>query len=488
MSKEKTGQPAVSQLDMRAHISHFGGALGYAKWCRKNSLKFLAGKTPEEIAAEQKLWAQENTRRSTQYVRSPEKLIEDICFGRISWRGVESLDWRRLARAVALTPSDTPSRESLLELLLKIRKVSPRFLVESAVFGVREFPCAVAICSLHERRNQWLRKPEDWVPPPDIWEARVFSPADKWRRELGSLIRHLMVDHPVPLFMDQAWLRTGKNAESFRELYLHVGSGKDIGSARLPVQLTPAMADHIMLVPGDCMIESALLWGQIHGLGGDRGLAEAVIGSRSGMILSHNDFWLSVYSFLIVHPDFDRRKIGSLMDFLWARKFARRRGYDNEGRRIIIPPPQPDLAMTDLSPEVLSLQIDAWLRETGPKWDYFSPAQPKSGFSGLEIQQGTSTWRIVELLSPAELRDEALRMNHQLIFAPDIRAKRQSYSFWSLRRETPFGTQRRQTIMVSQRGEILVALGRGGYPPKASDFSILQIWSERAGLDIEPLY
>lgn len=64
------------------------------------------------------------------------------------------------------------------------------------------------------------------------------------------------------------------------------------------------MASYMLLAPGDYMIESALAWGQIRGLGGDRDLAEAIVGSR------------------------DRRKTRPLLEFLWSQKFARTKGYN----------------------------------------------------------------------------------------------------------------------------------------------------------------
>lgn len=44
---------------------------------------------------------------------SPEKLLEDICFGRVASGDLERPEWLRLARAVQGTPDDGPSRESL---------------------------------------------------------------------------------------------------------------------------------------------------------------------------------------------------------------------------------------------------------------------------------------------------------------------------------------------------------------------------------------
>jgi hypothetical protein len=487
MVRKKSARLALLSPNMRAHISQIGGALDYARWCRNNSLPFLADKSPQEIEAEHSLWAEQQSRRSARPYRSPEKLLEDICLGRGYSGDPRNTDWPKVVRVIEATPDDRESRESLLEFLLKVRKASPRLMVENAVFGPRQFPCIRALCQLNERRHQWLRKLDDWQAPDNKWEFRFIWPDAKWRQDLASLIRHLLVDHPVPLFMDQAWLRTGKSAELFQEWHLHLGSGKDIGSIRLPIPLTPAMAKEMMQAPGDCMIESALLWGQIRGLGGGRELAEAIVGSRTGMVLSHNGFWVSVFRFLIDHPDFDQSKIRLLLHFLWTQKFARTKGYDRDGRRLISPPPQPDLVMEGLTADWLSAQIDAQNREVDAKWPHIPSLWPRSAFQGLEIREGASVWKVVELLSHAEVREEARQLKNGGVLSSAIRARKRSFSLWSLRRETQFGTQRRATITVSHDGKILSASGKRGYIPAWSDFSILRSWAEHAGLDIEPL-
>lgn len=212
-----------------------------------------------------------------------------------------------------------------------------------------------------------------------------------------------------------------------------------------------------------------------------------IVGSRTGMVLSHNDFWVSVFRFLIDHPEFDQAKIPLLLRFLWTQKFARTKGYDRDGRRLITPPPRPDLVMDNQTADWFSAHIDARNRELEAKWPHIPSTWPRSAFQGLEIREGASVWKIVELLSDAELREEERQLKNAGVFDAAVRARKRSFSLWSLRRETQFGTQRRATITVSGDGKILSVGGRRGYMPAWTDFSILRSWAEHAGLDLEPL-
>jgi hypothetical protein len=80
----------------------------------------------------------------------------------------------------------------------------------------------------------------------------------------------------VPGFFDDIWFMSGEKYETQRDWYVYVGRGGNIRNAETPVPLTKMMAHHMMLAPDDSNMEGAIRWGQIHALGGDYRLVEAI--------------------------------------------------------------------------------------------------------------------------------------------------------------------------------------------------------------------
>jgi len=72
----------------------------------------------------------------------------------------------------------------------------------------------------------------DWLRPVEDWEPAGDNPLPQF----SSLARHLLAAFPVPQFMTSAWLK-GPDAEARRQQrwYAHVGSGRNIRTADLPL-------------------------------------------------------------------------------------------------------------------------------------------------------------------------------------------------------------------------------------------------------------
>ena len=481
MAKKRSENPVrkALSLEMRKHVGAFGGAWRYSEWCFKNGFRKELDKTPKEIAAEQAVHATEKRRVeiNAKLHRNPKKLIEEMCLGRISSADIDRPQWKELAHVIEKSPSDARSRESLRKLLLRVHAVAD-FLFGNAEFAGWSFPYAKALVHLNERRREWRRDIEAWKPT-----------THNAGRQFASLVRHLVADYPVPAFMDQVWFKDGKYGAIARGWYMHVGAGKNIRTARMPVPLTKMMAHHMMLAPDNYSIGGAIRWGQIHALGGDRTLADAIVGSRIGEIFANDEFWLSVFRFLIANPMFDRNQIGPLVDFLHHHKFEERRRSlarmaafawrrrCNQTCRCAAAPPKvfwrrwrSGIATSDECPKL--------------------PAEifPRSGFSALEIgtgRDGKNVWTIRELLSSAELRKEGKSMRH-CVASYARSCARGRCSIWSMELLSPLGIEKRQTIEVSRHGDIVQSRGKLNRMPTAGELAILQTWASRAGLRIAP--
>ncbi len=60
---------------------------------------------------------------------------------------------------------------------------------------------------------------------------------------------------------------------------------------------------------------------QVHALGGDRRLADALRGTQLVTDLRDNDFALSVIRFFIRNPMLDTVQIAPIIDYIWHQKY-----------------------------------------------------------------------------------------------------------------------------------------------------------------------
>lgn len=479
MAKSRSKKLPSLTREMRRHVESFGGKPAYLHWCDVHMFARSFDKTPEQIAAESAYHAKERARaderakRQAEILRNPDRLLEDICLGRVQSEDIDRSGWRDVASMVSFI-AKSPESRTLLPFLQHVHSIADLLLETVEIEGF-DRPYAMALCRLNERRHQWRRSFESWKPPThNLW------------RQFTSLAQHLTADYPLPGFMDRVWFDGGHNGEQYRDWYMHIGAGKNIRTAKMPVPLTKFMAHHMMQAPDNYSVAHAIRWGQVHALGGDPLLADAIIASRLGRTFANDEFWLSVIRFLIAHPMFDRQQVGPLVDYLRHQKYSRPEEIDQAGHVRVLKPRQPDLSMRGRSPERLMREIERWHEELGRARAIEDSSFAPSGVRPLELKAGRSaenTWRIIELLTDSELHEEGRALHHCAVTYTWSCAKGER-SLWSMRLETKTGTQRRQTIEVSRCGEIVQARGKHNRLPTPSEFNILKIWAEQAGLRI----
>ena len=432
--------------------------------------------TPAWERAELERLAAERARAATAALNrlenNPRKLIEAACAGEVRSDQLSRPANRDFCAAIERTTADPDARRSLQELLM-FAAYETDFLYDSCTIGGRVFPFLNALIKLNDRRGSWIAQPRSWK-----------APSHNSRRQLSSFLRHLLTRFPVPIFMDEAWLNAGPGSRRYRDWFVHIGSGQNIRTAKTPVPLTKMMAHHFLEAPDDMPILDAIRWGQVHALGGDKRLTEALLGTRIGTVFANDEFWTSVIRFCIANPMLDRRHAGPIVDFLQNQKFETVEMMGADGTVTTLPPPQPNLSMRGRSATALLDAVERWHGELGRKRKLTGATFKRSGLSGLQLTSGDgkTIWQIRELLSEAELALEGRALRHCVVSYASS-CERGDCSIWTMERRKESELDKLQTIEV--RGKTIVQCrGKHNRPPTAQEFDVVGSWARKAGLGI----
>ena len=470
---------------MHKHLAALGqrSVTAYFAWCTAHGFEAGLKKSHKDLAAELAIIARQKAAVDDQarLHRNPRKLIEAMCQGEVKSADIKRPQLQRMCASIERSKSDPQSRAALQKLLLWAEAETDflfKSFSESYSPGASDVRAVDGLIKLNDRRGQWLRQPEDWK-----------SPSHNAHRQFASLIRHLVAKYPVPEFMDAAWLRTGPGSRQMREWYLHIASGKNIRTAPTPIPLTSKMAHYFLEAPETSSIEGAFRWGEVHALGGDATLTNALLGTRLANGFDNWEFWQSVIRFFVANPMLDRRHVGPIVDYLQAQKFMTCEIIDQAGRTTIEPPPQPNLQMRGRTAATLLAQVERWHtvlgRTKGAENLVFKP----SGIKALSIKTGSkdvpSVWRFRELHSGNELIAEGKAMRHCVAsYARSCAAG--NCSIWALEVDRRMGLEKIQTLEVSKQGIIIQCRGRQNRLPTVAELDIVQRWATAAGLSISP--
>lgn len=359
-------------------------------------------------------------------------------------------------------------REFLYNVLLQVESQSKLMRNPDHVRGV------VAVCMQPQR---WLRPLEEWRPE--------THNAD---RQFSSLARHLWAKYDIPAFMDKAWTH-GDTAQ--QEWFRHIGAGRNIRTAAdISAPLTKMMAHHFLNAPASYSINGAFRWAQVHGLGGNRLLADALLESKIANDFRENDFWLSVLRFFIRNPMLDPSHINPIIDYIWDRKYEDRIAFVDAGVAENLGPEQPNFSMHGRTVESLLRAVDAWHRQLGREAKGGSLQWKKSGYQPFSFIEGTKknknmkVWRIRELLSSSELVAEGRAMHHCV-----ASYARSCYngicSIWTMDVETDEGLEKLLTVEVTNAGSLIRQVrGKRNRLPSEKEKEVLQRWAAQEGLEM----
>lgn len=324
-----------------------------------------------------------------------------------------------------------------------------------------------AMFALAQHEASWLREPDEWRPAGD-------NPS----RQFGSLARHLLAKSVVPRFMDGVWfLEPSKIARQQQKWFKHLGKGGNIRGTDIPVRLTKPMAHHFALAPDHYSVEEAFRWGQIRGWGGDKDLVRAVISTRLGSNLEHEEYWSGIIRFLVQNADLLLPQVGPVVEYLQFHKFVFK----------LEEPVLPRDRKTVLS---FLERVYEW-RDEGTN----GPAVPhvtwtRSGIGGFQHDEGperswtSRVWTIRELLNSSELIAEGKVMRHCVARYAWLCSRRLS-SIWSMMCTSYLGQERVLTIEVNSSTRMIVqAKGKRNSRPSPAARRIMEKWAAQEGLRV----
>jgi hypothetical protein len=373
-----------------------------------------------------------------------------------------------VARELFTGFEEAKNRDTLYHVLLQVEGQSKLLKTPNYVRGV---------VALSRECEKWKRLFEEWRPDshnPD--------------RQFSSLARHLWACYNVPLFMDNAWIH-GNHTQ--QEWFRHIGAGKNIRTAaNLPIPLTKMMAHHFQIAPASYSIDGAFRWAQVHGLGGDRRLADALLETRIAQDFRDNDFWLSVLRFFIRNPMLDPTHINPIIDYIWNRKYENRIVFVDAGVAEELGPEQPNFSMRGRTVDSLLTAVEVWHRQLGREaksgnlqWKK-SPREPFSFVEGSKQNKNMKVWRIRELLSSSELIAEGRAMQH-CVASYSRSCHNGTCSIWTVDAETEEGMEKLLTLEVNYSDNLIRQVrGKRNRRPTEKEKEVVQRWATRVGLQL----
>ena len=262
---------------------------------------------------------------------------------------------------------------------------------------------------LAERHSDWVRPVEEWFPRT---QGR--------KEQFGSLVRHLLARYEIPRFFDRVWFLNPRTPRTklHQSWYLHVANGGNIRTApQFNAHLTKRMAHFFLQSPPHASVEHAVRLAQVKAIGGDHDLTRAVIRTRLGEVIEHEDFWFTVIQFLVNNPMLDPAQVGPIIDYIYNQKYVPEEVLQPGGGVIEGPPPHPHFTMKGRSADRLVRLVEEWHGDLAAE-DYVAwkewNATAFRPFEHVDRDDvgNTRFWTIHELTTSWELALEGKALHH----------------------------------------------------------------------------
>ena len=474
MAKRKKLPQTKISLDqlpriMREHIEllGFSSVEQYKLWCRQHN--FTSGLNKNTLQRRNEITAAKSIEISEIMAKEKKgRNLKDI-IPKIYGEVLDGEDLRNpIAKEIAHAFERSNCRDVLERLLLYIGE-------NSDLLKDKFYILAIEAIAHHS---------ESWIRPLENWHVKRHNRD----RQFSELLRHLFVAYDVPSFMDRVWFADN---ETHKEWYKHIGVGNNIRTApELPVSLTKKMAHHFLNAPKQYSVDEALRWGQVHALGGDRRLVDALRGTRLLNDYSNDDFWLNVIRFFIANPMLDVNHVNPIIDFIWNQKFQNRRVFVERGVIEEIDPPQPNFSMKGRTPNTLLRQVNDWHGTLGRNRKQGNLHWEHSNIGELRLEERsrdkyrTINWHIRELLSTEELIDEGRALKHCVYTYADSCVSGKT-SIWSLEIEDEGSRKKVLTIEMLLGSKLIRQVrGKGNRRPTQKEKNLLMRWVRKENLEI----
>ncbi len=456
-------------LAMQEHIQQLGisSVEAYKEWCRAHNFSQGLDKNPRQRQDE--LYVMTRTQATKMMAKKKKDSNLREILPKIYNQELRSEKLQNsVTRAISETFESSIAPKVLLKLLLHLEANSDLLKETTYVRGI------AALANHHE----------SWIRSVETWKVKKHNRD----RQFSELARHLLAAYEVPLFMDCVWFDGNVTHQNW---FKHIGTGQNIRTTPdIPILLTKKMAHYFLKAPRHYTIEEALRWGQVHALGGDRYLADALRGTQLTGTLSNDDFWLNVIRFFIANPMLDVSHVHPIIDYIWHQKYENRRVFVERGVAREIGPAQPNFSMRGRTPETLLRHVDEWHGELGRESKGRELEWHGSEIGEFHLLEGSETarnmkfWSIRELLSSDELIDEGQALRHCVsTYARSCHTGRSS--IWSMEIEDENGRRKILTIEVAPREKIIRQVrGRRNRLPTPREKELLRRWADQEGLKL----
>ncbi len=278
----------------------------------------------------------------------------------------------------------------------------------------------------------------------------------------------MLAYYSLPSFFDSAWFE-GETVEARRHQawFRHIGIGKNIRTAGLPIPLTSRAAHLFLQAPADLSIDAALRWGQAQAIGAETRLCRALVATRLGTPQEDEEFWASVLHFFVNNPMLDPDQIGPIVDFLHDRRFVVQTVVGPLGAPIQ-GIPEPMFAMKGRTVQALLRRVEEWHRELHREkkraqleWEPRLDISPFDYMEHDHEEKPILHWTIHELTTRLELQEEGKAMRH-CVASYDNSCANGNTSIWSLRvRPAQEETARRVMTVEVQNNRRAIVQARG---------------------------
>jgi hypothetical protein len=245
LAAEKAEAAVAARADLARHLHALGltSAEEYATWCRAHGFSEALQKSRQQRRQEQlameRAKSQAALAAAKRHTRRPHDTIRRIADGEIDPAELPSPSLRKIHDAFAAVEGEPDVRDAFLRLLLHAQQWANLLGIEPVIALYGEQPRNTFIDGL----LALARHHESWLRPADAWRPDSHNA----RRQFGSLARHLLACYPVPPFMDAAWFGgETPRARQQQGWFRHIGAGRNIRAADLPLPLTRMMAHHFL--------------------------------------------------------------------------------------------------------------------------------------------------------------------------------------------------------------------------------------------------
>lgn len=293
------------------------------------------------------------------------------------------------------------------------------------------------------------------------WKRPSYQP----EKQFANLLRYLFANYPVPLFLDNAWLRDG--AEKEQRWFIDIARGLSVRKlVDLPVDLTKRMAHAFMWTPAYFSVCGAFRFAQVIALGGDEYLAWHINNTLLGRNNFCDDtFWITVIRFFAQAPLFDVRRLAEVVDYLNFRRLA-----------------DPVYSIKGRTPDSLLRQVNEWQAHRRHERSHAGNLswQP-SVIQAFEFKTGTGNqtkiYRIRELITSSDLKVEGQAMRN-CVYSYVKSCHLGECAIFSLLMDTFSVSERLVTLEVDLKKKLIVqAKARFNAKPTDDAFEVIRLWA-----------